>query len=401
MPLLSETEAADLDACRTKLRAGSKSFDAAARLLPKSVRTPAVALYAFCREADDVIDAKSNADAPGYAHAPGYTDAPGYADAPGYTDAHGYADAAPGYTDAHGYTAVPRCVDAQARADASRGLGWLRERLNLAYERHPLDLPADRAFARIVERFAIPRCLPEALLEGFQWDAEDRRYADLPALRAYAVRVAGTVGAMMAILMGVRDRGRLAAAIHLGVAMQLSNIARDVGEDARNGRLYLPLDWLTEAGIDPDRFLAAPTQSTALAGVVARLLQAADHHYRQAGAGITRLPLKCRLGIGAARLLYAEIGREVARRDMDAVSARAVVSTRRKVRVLTTGLAAMMVPLRPLTGDCVQEGAFLIDSIVRPLPLAPADRNPPWWDLVERMRWTIDLFERLEERQRV
>jgi phytoene synthase len=342
MPLLFDTAAADRHACRALLRGGSKSFDAASKLLPNTVRDSAIALYAFCREADDVIDA-------------------------------------------HGGS-----------------LDWLRERLHLAYEGRPLSFPADRAFARVVDRFAIPRALPEALLEGFAWDVQGRQYHDLPALRAYAVRVAGTVGAMMAVLMGVRDRERLAAAVDLGVAMQLSNIARDIGEDARNGRLYLPLDWLAEAGIDPDRFLAAPEHSAALAGVVARLLQTADQHYRNAGAGISRLPVGCRLGIGAARLLYAEIGQEVSRRGMDSVSGRAVVSGRRKVRVLLTGLAGTMLPLRPLPGACVPEGVHLVDAVVQTTPrgVVPG-ASVPWWDLADGMRRAIDLFERLEERERV
>jgi phytoene synthase len=229
MLLPGDTEIADLEACRAALRGGSKSFDAAAKLLPQTVCKPAIALYAFCREADDAID------------------------------------------------------------DGTGNLDWLKARLSLIYEGRPLDSPADRAFARVVEAFAIPRALPDALLEGFAWDAEGRRYSDMSALRAYAVRVAGTVGAMMAVLMGIRDPDRLAAAIDLGVAMQLSNIARDVGEDARNGRLYLPLDWLAEAHIDPDGFIADPTHSVRLGGVVERLLDAADGYYRQANAGITRL----------------------------------------------------------------------------------------------------------------
>ncbi len=199
---------ADLIACRTLLRGGSKSFDMAAKLLPRSVRDPAVALYAFCREADDVID------------------------------------------------------------EGSGGLDWLRERLTLAYEGRPLDVPTDRAFASVVTRFAIPRALPEALLDGFAWDNARRRYRNVADLRAYAVRVAGSVGAMMAVVMGVRDPDRLAAAVELGVAMQLSNIARDVGEDARAGRIYLPLDWLAAGGIDADSFLSRPEHSAALGGVV-------------------------------------------------------------------------------------------------------------------------------------
>jgi phytoene synthase len=342
MPLLSDHEAADMAACRTLLRGGSKSFDAASKLLPREVRDPAIALYAFCREADDVIDSSSG------------------------------------------------------------GLDWLRQRLALAYEGRPLPQPADRAFARVVERFAIPRALPEALLDGFAWDAEGRRYRDCSAVRAYAVRVAGSVGAMMAVVMGVRDPERLAAAVDLGVAMQLSNIARDVGEDARNGRLYLPLDWLTEAGIDPDGFLADPGYSDALGHVVGRLLDTAEQHYVRAGAGVSRLPLGCRFGIGAAALLYAEIGREVSRRGLDSVSGRAVVSGRRKVAVLLTGLAGMAIPRRALATACAPEGAYLVDAVVRTPPASVyAETGIPWWDMAERLRWTICLFERMEERERV
>jgi 15-cis-phytoene synthase len=339
---ISDPYDADMAACRTLLRGGSKSFDAAAKLLPRAVRDPAIALYAFCREADDVIDGGDG------------------------------------------------------------GLEWLRERLARAYEGRPISAPADRAFAGVVERFGIPRALPEALLEGFAWDGEGRRYQDFAALRGYAVRVAGSVGAMMAVVMGVRDPARLAAAIDLGVAMQLSNIARDVGEDARNGRLYLPLQWLTEAGIDPGRFIAEPRHSAALGVVVGRLLAQADQYYRRAGAGIARLPLGCRLGIGAAGLLYAEIGREVVRRGMDSVSGRAVVSGKRKAAVLFARLPATALRLRSLSGDCAPEGAFLLEAVVRTAPgVVIAARAAPWWDLVERMRWTIDLFERLEQRERV
>jgi len=342
MQPLAKLEASDLDACRILLRGGSKSFDAAAKLLPKSIRDPAVALYAFCREADDAVDSGSGS------------------------------------------------------------VESLRERLTLAYLGSPLPLATDRAFAATVRRFDIPRELPDALLEGFAWDAEGRRYQDLAALRAYAVRVAGSVGAMMAVLMGVRDPDRLAAAIDLGVAMQLSNIARDIGEDARNDRLYLPLDWLAEAGIDPNSFLAAPSCSPALASVVSRLLDTADEHYRRAAAGIGRLPLACRLGIGAAGLLYAEIGQEVRRRGLDSVSARAVVSPSRKTRVVLTGLATCILPLRRLSGNCVPEGVFLVDAVTRTTPLSvTVGISMPWWNIAERLRWTIALFERLERQERV
>ncbi|MBD0273222.1 MAG: phytoene/squalene synthase family protein, partial [Acetobacteraceae bacterium] len=277
-PFDAAEHAADLAACRALLRGGSRSFHAASLLLPARVRAPATALYAFCRLADDAVD-----------------------------------------------------LDGGRPAAVAR----LRERLARAYEGRPLPIPADRAFAAVVSRHGIPRALPEALLEGLAWDAEGgRRYEDLPALEAYAARVAGSVGCMMAVLMGVRDRGALARACDLGVAMQLTNIARDVGEDARAGRLYLPQRWLREGGVDPDAWLARPAFDPALAAVVRRLLRAADELYHRAGAGIAALPAGCRPGIRAAGLLYAGIGREVERRGFDSVGARARVPGSRKAALL-------------------------------------------------------------------
>jgi phytoene synthase len=222
---------------------------------------------------------------------------------------------------------LPRAVRAPAReaADGAHdAVAALHRRLDAVYAGAP-DA-ADLGFADVVMRFAIPRDLPASLIEGFAWDAQGRRYDDLHDLHAYATRVAGSVGAMMAIVMGTRSREALARACDLGIAMQLSNIARDVGEDARNRRVYLPLAWLRDEGIDADEWLAQPRHSPALARVVMRVLDEASRLYRSAGAGIAHLPAGCRAGIGLAARLYEEIGREVARRGGDSVASRAVVS---------------------------------------------------------------------------
>ena len=129
----------------------------------------------------------------------------------------------------------------------------------------------------------------EALLDGLQWDVEERTFETLSDIYAYAARVAGAVGAMMAALMGARSSDLVARACDLGVAMQLTNIARDVGEDARVGRLYLPRAWLREAGVDPEDWLAAPSFRPEIATVVARLLRQADFLYARADAGIAKL----------------------------------------------------------------------------------------------------------------
>jgi len=232
----------DIAACRELLRGGSRTFFAASLVLPRSVSDPAIALYAFCRLADDAVDLS------------------------------------------------------ETRAGV---VATLRSRLARAYAGHPLPLPADRAFADVVARFAIPRDLPEALLDGLSWDVEGRRYDTLDDLLAYAVRVAGTVGVMMSLLMGRREPNVVARACDLGVAMQLTNIARDVGEDARAGRLYLPLQWMREAGFDPEAWLADPRFEAGIGGLVRRLLATADNFYESAIAGIGALPRSCRPGIHA------------------------------------------------------------------------------------------------------
>lgn len=336
----TDTTAADLAACRAAIRGGSRSFFAASLLLPRRVREPAFALYAFCRLADDAID---------------------------------QAGAGP---------------DALAR---------LQDRLARAYDGRPLPIPADRALADVVARYSIPRDLPEGLLEGFAWDAAGRRYEDIADLYAYAVRVAGTVGAMMAVLMGARGAEAVARACDLGVAMQLSNIARDVGEDAAAGRLYLPRRWLREAGIDPDDWLVRPVFGEGIGSVVRRLLDVADAFYARADAGIAWLPADCRSGIYAARLLYAEIGREVERAGFDSVSRRAFVPAERKARLLGRALLAQGRLRACAHGPLLDEARFVVDAVAASRP--PATTVASRRDLGDRVVWVIDLFERLERRQ--
>jgi phytoene synthase len=333
--------AADLDACRRAMRGGSKTFFAASLLLPDSARGPATALYAFCRATDDVID---------------------------------------------------------GAPEPARALDVVRARLRRIYEGGPFDDPADRCFAKVVDHFSIPRALPEALIEGFEWDSERRRYPDMSALYAYGARVAGTVGAMMAIVMGARGAEAYARACELGVAMQLTNIARDVGEDARLGRVYLPLDRMRAAGLDPDAFLADPRFDGRVAQVVRDVLDAADSLYARGGRGIASLPAGCRPAIRAAAHLYAEIGREVSRRGFDSVSGRAVVAPSRKAMVLSRAL------LVPLKGGR-ESGLIPLPEIAWLAETAAASRRalghaaPKWWQLHARAERMILLFERLAERE--
>ena len=294
----------DLARCQRLLRAGSRSFFAASRLLPRRVREPTVALYAFCRTADDAVDAR------------------------GATQA-----------------AVTR----------------LRARIDRVYSGRGLEGPVERAFASVVERFSIPRALPEALAEGMAWDLEGRRYRTLDDLHGYSARVASSVGVMMTLVMDRRAPDLLVRACDLGAAMQLTNIARDVGEDARSGRLYLPADWLDEAGVDSGAFLASPRFDERLGSVVARVLAAADVLYTRADAGIAALPRDCQAAIRGARLVYADIGRVIAAARYDSVSRRAIVSTPRKIWLLLRALFGPGAPGVPSL-PALAPAAFLVEA---------------------------------------
>jgi phytoene synthase len=272
----------------------------------------------------------------------------------------------------------------------------LHARLDAIYAGRPQDDVADRAMACVVHEFAIPRVLPEALIEGFAWDAQGRRYETIDEVHDYGARVAGTVGAMMALIMDTRDAPALARACELGCAMQLTNIARDVGEDARNGRLYLPRQWMREAGLDPDAWLTEPVFDARLAGVIERLLRTADQLYRRAEHGVARLPRDCRPAIQAARLVYAEIGRELERARLDSVSRRAVVPSRRKLVLMLRACSAALrtpasghPPSAPLPAI-----TYLVEASVQAARRRTGASRRRDRSFDERTEWVLELFER-------
>jgi len=333
----------DLLACVDLMRGGSKSFFAASRLLPQRMRAASIALYAFCRVADDLVD------------------------------------------------------QAQERGeDVHASLQQLRDRLDDVYRDQPQSFVEDRALAVVVHQYELPRGLLDALLEGFAWDVQARTYETLEDVHAYGARVAGSVGAMMCWIMGARSASTLARACELGVAMQLTNIARDVGEDARNGRLYLPRQWMRQAGLEPQEWLAQPSASPALQQVVERLLQEADRLYRLSTAGVANLPRDCRAAILAARLIYAEIGHQLRRDGLNPVDRRAVVATSRKMVLL----GRAWLPVTPSAALALEPPlaaiAYLVDICVRAGAAPAAQRSKGWVrrPVGERVGWMIELFER-------
>ncbi len=316
-----------LKECRKIIREGSKSFYFASLLLPSEVRLSATALYAFCRVSDDI------ADAPG-------------------------SD-----------------LDAVNR---------LKDRLDCAYEGKPYDHAADHAFAEVVRQYEIPKLVPLSMIEGFEWDVTHKKYHTLSDVIDYSARVAGTVGIMMSMLMGRRERATLARACDLGLAMQLINISRDVGEDALNGRVYLPSDWLEEAGTSREALLENPVFTPELGSVVERLLDKADEIYKRALTGVADLPASCRPGIRAAALVYNEIGTKVRANGFNSIDSRAYTSTGRKLSLM------LQVPGRPFDiiscdqSEPAPEVAYLVDA-------AQKDHDLPSGD----GEWIVDLFARM------
>lgn len=271
---------------------GSKSFALAAKLLPRAVRYDAMMLYGWCRHCDDVID----------------------------DQVLGFAKEG-------------------ESADAPRDrLALLRRKTKDALAGKAED-PVFIALARVADKHAIPERHPMELLRGFEMDVEGRIYRTLDETLDYCYHVAGVVGVMMAMIMGVHDTATLNRASDLGIAFQLTNIARDVVDDAKVGRIYLPRQWLHEAGAS-EYDLFDPAKRVAIFQVTQRLLREADAYYRSALYGMRELPFGAAIGIGAARRVYRDIGRIVVNGGPKAWDGRAVVGKKRKIAAAVSGAGA-------------------------------------------------------------
>ncbi len=274
-PLVHDRRVVDHGAAA--IRNGSQSFAAAVRLFSPEVRDSAVMLYAWCRHCDDVVD--------------------------GQTLGHGQRGG--------------------QRADGAVRLAGLRQSTRLACDGRPPGDPVFMGLAEVVRRHRLaPRHL-EAHLDGFAMDVAGHRYATFDDTLAYCWRVAGVVGVMMSQVMGRSDAATLDRACDLGMAFQLTNIARDIVEDAAIGRVYLPADWLAAEGIPPGASLDDPRHRAALARIADRLVRAAEPYYDSALDGLPALPLRSAWSIATARSVYRSIGRKVRSRGPSAWDTRA------------------------------------------------------------------------------
>jgi phytoene synthase len=274
------------------IRSGSRSFALASRLLDPATRVLVWDLYAWCRHLDDETD---------------------------------------GQALGHGARDVP---------DRSARVALLREQSMRALGGDLRGGPAFASLARVAAATHLPVAYVHDHLAGFEMDAAGRRYESLDDTLGYCYHVAGVVGLMMAWIMGIRDEPTLIRGCDLGMGFQLTNIARDVDDDARQGRVYLPAVWLRERGviIVPGTALAAEAR-VRVAPVVARLLDEADRYYDSAWYGVARLGWRSAWSVATARHVYADIGHTVRRRGPAAWDARAVVSKGRASARLAQALA--------------------------------------------------------------
>ena len=267
---------------RQAISEGSKSFAGASRLFRSDMRASAQLLYAWCRHCDDVID---------------------------------------------GQVAGFKDEDATQEEIAER-LSLLRTQTQRAID-GKADSPAFAALAYVVKRHEIPARFPFELLDGFEMDAIGHHYKSIDDTILYSYYVAGVVGVMMAMIMGVRDDEVLDRACDLGIGFQLTNISRDVMDDWNIGRVYLPQDWLDEMGVPRDN-IGAPKSRVPVFRVVDRLLDTAESYYDSAYFGIGELPFRAACAISTARRVYREIGRQVRHRQHTAWDSRTVVSKPKK-----------------------------------------------------------------------
>lgn len=286
------------------IRSGSKSFAAAAMLFDPRTRASAHLLYAWCRHCDDEADGQTL-----------------------------------------GQHAMPLTrEDQRARVKA------LYVHTQAALEGDPLEHPVFQAFRAVARTHGLPSAYAFDHLQGFRLDAEGAPVRTEADLLQYCHHVAGAVGLMMAWIMGVRDEAVLDRADDLGLAFQLTNIARDLVDDAAVGRVYVPHTWLEDAGLTAEQLGAEENRATAFA-LAARLVALAEPYYASARWGMASLPLRSAWAVGAARAVYRRIGRKLLAQGPSAWEGRLSTTRLEKmIEVAAGGLAA----LRAVTLDRIR-----------------------------------------------
>ena len=271
--------------CRQTIQHGSKGFYFATRFLPPAQRRAVWAVYSFCRYTDDVVDNAS---------------------------AKNISTEEIRHRLAEWETELQRSYEGYVRPNMLHMIAW----------------------QHAVRQFSIPAGPARDLIEGVRMDLTQSRYASFEELRLYCYRVASTVGLMASEIIGYSDPCAIEYAIDLGIAMQLTNILRDVGEDARMGRIYLPQDELAEFGYSETQLLKGEINSNFIA-LMQFQIDRARQYYQRALPGIEYLDKKCRLSISVAAHLYSQILNVIERNSYNVFTRRAYVPFGEKLQGLS------------------------------------------------------------------
>ncbi len=197
----------------------------------------------------------------------------------------------------------------------------------------------------LMQELSMPHAPVLSLIKGVQSDLSMQRIENEEELLRYAYQVAGTVGLMMCVILDVRDKEAWPFAMDLGIAMQLTNIARDVGQDASKGRIYLPATWLGNFSTDQITHPSS-TQAVALQAATQKTLALSQAYYQSGLTGVPYLPPAARYGIVVAAAVYREIGQVVAQSKYCSWDRRAIVPQSRKIICASQALVRYAVQTR-------------------------------------------------------
>ena len=260
----------------------AKSFYLAAAFLPRKKRWATYALYGFCRYVDNLIDTPRN----------------------------------------------------RSTAEVIQELDYIEKEIKIGYRTGESEHPILRPFLAVVHYYSVPLDLPIELIEGVRMDTHKQRYDNFKELYLFAYRVAGVVGLMMTPLLGYRDPGALLHAEKLGIAMQLTNILRDIQEDKNIDRIYLPMDEIRRFQVNLQDFFEEQF-TPPLKELIQFQVERAHHFYDQADTGIKLLDRDAQFPIYSASKIYRGILKKIELQNYNPFLGRVFVPQRKKIMILS------------------------------------------------------------------
>ena len=276
--------------CRNITQRASKTFYWGSVFLPQPKRSAIWAIYAFCRIVDDIVDEAVSKEGGRVGHLSGV-------------------------------------------ASPKKELDYWRRELERVYQHGGADGgPVQLAWSDMLTRYSVPLKPLLELVDGVEMDLTIRRYRTFEELYVYCYRVAGTVGLMSSAVFGYQDEAALQRAVELGIALQLTNILRDIGEDAQHNRIYLPQEEIEQFGYSEEKLLQGVINN-AFCDLVRFQIKRAHDYYQQAQPGIALLSADCRLAVRLSEELYRSILERISLNGFNVFTKRASVPLQAKLVV--------------------------------------------------------------------